>query len=195
MKKVIAYSGGIDSTSRATQLLREHPEVEWTLCLVDMGQTSNIAQRKAMEEMVRRHPEFKTHIITIDLGFNPVMVQPNGVVLQNPGVLPFLFSLIGSYARNIGADEVYTGYDRWNDLMENAYATITSGPLGAETVPINHFGSVVRGIQGTLDATGCTWADVDFTVSCSGDPDDPLNKDKIPCGHCPKDKEREAFSA
>lgn len=193
MKKVIACSGGIDSTCVALRALREHPEVEWTLCYVDMKHTSSAKQQEALAELIRRHPEFKFHIEVMDLGFNPTNLV-NGVVLQNEGVLPVVWAMIARYAKEIGADEVYTGYDRWNDDMERSYQTLTTGLLRVANIPINHFGPAPRGIAGTLAETGCAWADVDFTVSCSGDPDDVKNINKVPCGHCPKDIERKAYA-
>lgn len=195
MKKVIAYSGGVDSTARAIALLRDHPDVEFTLCFVDMGQTSAAAQLDAMVELAHRYPAFSMHVITIDAGFNPTTVTPEGVVLQNGGVLPFVFSLVASYARYIGAEEVVTGYDRWSVARQNAYDLITHGTFPVDTVPINHFGDHPLGIAGTLAACGLSWPDVAFSVSCAGDPSDPLNPAKVPCGVCSKCKAREAFNA
>ena len=195
MRKVIAYSGGIDSTSRAIACMRDHPEVEWTLCLVDMGQTSAAAQRTAMDELVRRYPAFQVHIITVDLGFNPTTVTAGGIVLQAAGVIPTLFALVANCAAHIGADEVYTGFDRWAEDRQNAYDLLTRGSFPIDTVPINHAATAPKGIAATLEAYGLTWADVAFTVSCSGDPRDPLDPAKVPCGVCGKCVERAAFDA
>lgn len=193
MRTVVAYSGGVDSTARTLAILRDHPEVELTLCLVDMGQTSIAAQRAAMEEIARRHPALETHVLTVDLGFNPTTVTPEGVVLQFAGVLPFLFSLVAAYARHIGADLVVTGYDRWDESRQQAFDVLTHGRLSAATVPIDHLAPQPLGIAGTLEALGITWGEVSFTVSCSGDPSDPLNPAKVPCGVCAKCKERSVF--
>lgn len=192
MRKAIAYSGGVDSTAVATALLRDHPEVEWTLVYVDQGQTSSAAQKAAMAELVRRFPAFQTYTITIDMGFNPTVVSCNGTVLQNAPVLPTMWAVVQSVANHLGADEVYTGYDRWTDAKQDAYEFLSQG-IAADLPPLNMFGPTPRGIQGTLDECGLTWADVSFTVSCSGDPSDPLNPAKVPCGVCPKCIERKAF--
>lgn len=194
MRTVVAYSGGVGSTARTLAILRDHPEVELTLCLVDMGQTSAAAQRAAMAELARRHPELATHVIVVDLGFNPTTVTPEGSVLQFAGVLPFLFSLVAAYARHIGADLVASGYDRWDESRQQAYDVLAHGWLSAATVPIDHLAPRPLTVAGTLEQLGITWDDVSFTVSCSGDPSDPLNPAKVPCGVCAKCKERSAFS-
>lgn len=195
MRKVIAYSGGIDSTARAIALLRDHPEVEWTLLFFDMGQTSAAAQRAALDELVRRYPAFASHVVTIDLGYNPTTVTAGGLVLQAAGVLPVLFAFAAHYAAHVGADEVYTGYDRWPDDRQDAYDLVIKSAIVVDTVPVVHFGAAPRGIAGTLEACGLTWADVSFSVSCSGDPSDPLNPARVPCGVCPKCRERAVFDA
>lgn len=197
MKGVIAYSGGIDSTCRALLLLREHPEVEWTLVMVDCGQTSATKQREALDEMLRRHPEFDSYVIPVGLPGNPTMaVPPNNAVLQAPGAIAAMFGYIALAARLLGAEFVYTGYDRWTDEDEAAFDLFRhpNQALAVQVVPIYHFGSTPRSIQQVMNECGVAWQDIDFTVSCAGDPSDPLDPEKVPCGVCPKCIARSEFS-